>query len=412
MEPLRSKSAGRRGKLVVGQSGGTTAVMNASLQGVVEEAGLHPEIEAVYGACSGIAGLLREHFIDLSRQGRRRMSAVGRMPGAALGSCRHRMSDADAERAVAVLRAHDIRYFLYIGGNDSADTTHRLQAAARAAGHELYAIAIPKTIDNDLPLTDHCPGYGSAARFIATAATYSGIDSRSMATAYQVKVMEVMGRNAGWLAAAAALASGDGGRGAPQVILVPERPFQAGQFLEEVQEACRVDGFTLVVACETLRDEAGRPVGQVPEGNASDAFGHPRLAGAATVLCGLVERELGLVTRWERPGTMQRSFIECVSPVDWQEAYAVGRAAVRYALDGQADAMVTLQREDGTAYACRTGQAPISAIANRERTLPSEYLDPHRSHVTPAFLDYLRPLIGPPLRAVSGLRQSPVRGKL
>ncbi|MCL4533608.1 MAG: 6-phosphofructokinase [Bacteroidetes bacterium] len=398
--------SGLRGRLVVGQSGGITAVMNASLQGVIEEASLHPEIEAVYGARCGIEGLLKEDFIDLSPQGQRRLAGVGRMPGAALGSCRHKLSDADVERALSVMRAHNIRYFLYIGGNDSADTTHRLSLAARAAGHELRAIAIPKTIDNDLPCTDHCPGYGSAARFIALAAGYSGMDSRSMASAYQVKVMEVMGRNAGWLAAASALARRRSGPAAPHIICVPERPFHADRFLSEVKDAYRSEGYVLVVAGETLRDAAGHPVGQLPDSALTDAFGHPRLAGVAVALTRLVEQELGLITRWERPGTLQRSFAACVSKVDRSEAYEVGRAAIRYALAGETDQMVTLVREDGPAYRCRTGLAPISAIANRERLLPAEYFENDGSFVTEVFLSYVRPLIGPPLPSLSGIRDA------
>jgi ATP-dependent phosphofructokinase / diphosphate-dependent phosphofructokinase len=385
------------GKLVVGQSGGTTAVMNASLQGVIEEAQGTPGIEAVWGLRNGIEGLLAADFASLSRLGLRRLVALGRTPGAALRSCRHRLTAAEAEYAVEVLRQHDIRYFLYIGGNDSADTTLRLSQAAHAAGWEMRAIAVPKTIDNDLPLTDHCPGYGSAARFIAQATVYSELDSITMAPAYQVKVIELMGRNAGWLVASAALAR-RGGRGAPHIICLPERPFEPDRFIQQVKDAYRQDGYVVVVACETLRDTSGQPLGQRLSPTLYDAFGHPHLAGAALVLTDLVRKELGLVTRWERPGSIQRTFAACISEVDRQEARQAGVAAVQAAVRGESGQMVTLIRQAGPEYHCTTGLAPLAAIANQERTMPAEFLHLELDHISDAFLEYARPLIGAPIR--------------
>ncbi len=385
-----------RGKLLVGQSGGPTAVMNASLAGVIDEARQYG-IEAVYGALGGITGLLAEDFVDLGKRNSAYVARIARCPSAILGSCRHKLSPDDLERALAVLKAHDIHYFVYIGGNDSADTTRRLADGSQAAGYDLRAIAVPKTIDNDLMCTDHCPGYGSAARFIALATAYSAADSRSMASAYQVKVIEVMGRNAGWLAAASAMAGLAGREFAPDIICVPEKAFSPDRFLAQVDRAYTSRGYAVAVATETLRDESGRPLGRLPDTFATDSFGHFRLSGVAPVLAAMVEKELGLVSRWERPGAAQRTFVECISPVDRQEAYACGRAAVRAAFQGQTGLMVTLVREEGPGYNCITSLAPLSEVANKERTLPGEYLRADTDFIQPAFVEYARPLIGPRL---------------
>jgi 6-phosphofructokinase 1 len=384
------------GKLVVGQSGGATAVMNASLQGVLEQTKQLGCIETVWGLLDGINGLLKEDFVDLTHLAKRQLATLGNTPGAALRSCRRKLSDLETEKAVQTLRAHNIRYFIYIGGNDSADTAHRLAMAAAASGYELHTISVPKTIDNDLPYTDHCPGYGSAARFVAYATRCSELDSMTMRSAYQVKVIELMGRNAGWLTAATALARKKNGSGAPHVICTPEVPFDKGTFLQQVDSKYGENGYVIVVTNETIRDTFQQPLGQTPMGHETDTFGHLRLSGAAQTLTNMVEHELGLTTRWERPGTIQRTFTACVSPVDREEARMVGKAAVQAAL-ADADKMVTLIRDDDSRYHCYTGLVPLSMVANQERLMPGEYLQPSRYDVTPAFIDYLSPLIGPPL---------------
>ena len=396
----------KKGRLLVGQSGGCTTVMNASLIGVVQEALHHTEIEAVYGALHGIEGLLNEELVDLSSEDPSTLELVRHTPAAALGSGRYRLQPGDVERALEVLQAHEIRYFTFIGGNDSADTSHRLARAAAAAGYEMRVIAVPKTIDNDLPLTDHSPGYGSIARFIAMSVRDGGRDTEAMKRREPVKIVEVMGRNAGWVAAASALGKRDE-LDAPHLIYVPERPLSLDRFLDEVETAYRRFGIAVAVVTETIREHDGKPIGQPPPpgaGERADPFGHLRLAGAAAYLCQQVISNLGLLARWDKPGTIQRMSMACASPVDLAEAYLVGQAAVRYAVAGESDAMVALVREAGAEYGCTTGLAPLAAVANTEKRLPEEYLQADWPFVTPAFLDYARPLIGGPLPEYSRLR--------
>jgi len=372
--------------------------MNSSLVGVIQEALQHPEIDGVYGAVHGIEGVLKEELIDLTREPADNLQRLRYTPAAALGSGRYRLRPGDLELLLEVLKAHNIRYFLYIGGNDSADTTHRLAQAAVAANYELSAIAVPKTIDNDLPLTDHSPGYGSIARFIALAVRDAGRDTEAMRHREPVKIVEVMGRDAGWVAAAAALGKHEEAD-APQLIYVPERPLVLERFLNDVEETYRRVGFAVAVVPETIRDENGQPLGQIPlsMGELADAFGHPRLAGAADFLCHEVTRQLGLRARWDKPGTIQRMSIACSSPVDLAEAYEVGRAAVRYALQRETDQMVTLQRDGGLEYHSTTGLVPLAEVANAEKKLPPEYIESSRPFVTDAFREYALPLIGAPL---------------
>ncbi len=386
-------------RLLVAQSGGCTAVINSSLVGVVDEA-LRQGVADIVGARFGIRGVLGEDFLDLGRQSRATLDLVRRTPSAALGSARYRLSDDECARVLDILARRRIDYFLLIGGNDSADTASRIGRLASAAGHGLRVVAVPKTIDNDLPVTDHCPGYGSAARFLAQGTLDGGRDAEAMRHWDPVKVVEVMGRDAGWLAAATALGARDE-RDAPHLIYVPERPFDLDRFLADVRETHRRLGYCVAVVAETVRDAAGRPLGLVDRTAALDAFGHPVIAGTAATLCAAIGAELGLKARFDKPGTMQRMSTALVSETDWREAYAVGEAAVRAAVEGHSEVMVTLQRagngEQGEPYACATGLAPVEQIANRQRLLPEEFLHPSRPWVSDAFLSYARPLLGAPL---------------
>ncbi|HEV7126135.1 MAG TPA: diphosphate--fructose-6-phosphate 1-phosphotransferase, partial [Ktedonobacterales bacterium] len=316
-------------------------------------------------------------------------------PSAALGSCRYKLLPDDPARVARLLRERGIRYFVYIGGNDSADTAHRIAQVASTAGDDLRVICVPKTIDNDLPETDHCPGYGSAARFIALATMDSALCTAAMPSHYPVKIIEVMGRDAGWLAAAAALGK-QRAEDAPHLILFPERPFARARFLRAVEAAYRAFGFVVAVVAETVRDEAGQALGEVGQ-QGTDAFGHHLLGGAAQALVGLVREELGLRARFDKPGDLQRMSSACVSTVDRDEAYRCGRAAVRAAVDGATDQMVTLVRQPGPAYACVTGLAPLAGVANTQRLLPAAYVDGTATGVTEAFRAYALPLIGEPL---------------
>ena len=383
-----------RSTLVVGQSGGPTAVINCSLLGVVEEAIGHPEIGSVLGLVNGIEGALQENLLDLGRQPASILGGLCRTPASALGSCRRKLSPADYERILEVFRAHDVRYFLYIGGNDSMDTSMQIERLARAEGYDLQVVGIPKTIDNDLPHTDHCPGYGSVARWVARSVMDIGKDLFSMRTFMSVYVLEVMGRNAGWLSAAAGLANRPENP-LPLVICLPEQPFDRSRFLEQVALKYREFGYALVVTSEALRSGDGRLVADESAAPVVDAFGHKVVYGVGDFLTRMIQGELGLKSRSERPGTVQRAAMACVSPVDQAEAREAGRAAVRLALDGRSGQMVTLERLSDRPYRCTTGAAPLLEVANREKLIPSEFLIPFG--VTQQFLTYAAPLIGEPL---------------
>ncbi len=384
-----------RGNLVIGQSGGPTAVINASLVGAVREAMGEDAIGGIFGARYGVEGVLKGDLIDLRAQPGSLWDALAQTPSAALGSCRYRLREGDAERALDALRRYDVRSFLYIGGNDSADTALQLASAAEAANYDLRVLCIPKTIDNDLPDTDHCPGYGSAARFLALATTDSALCTESMPEHYPVKIIEVMGRDAGWLAAATALGK-ESEDDPPHLIYFPERPFDEAVFLSEVEAVRARVGYVVAVVAETVRAADGRQLGeQAAQG--VDAFGHPLLSGAASYLVGLVRRELGLRARYDKPGDLQRMSSASVSSVDRAEAELVGRAAVREAMRGTSGKMITLVRRDGGEYSCETGLTELARVANTHRPMPSEFFSEDGHGVSEAYLAYARPLIGEPL---------------
>src|SRR5713226_6316700 len=277
----------RHNNLIIGQSGGATAVINASLVGAVEAALADARIAGIYGMLHGIEGLLKDELVDLRRQPGDVWSRLLHTPSAALGSCRYKLQEGDTERAIELLRRYDIHYLLYIRGNDSADTAHHLALTAQDMGYELQAISIPKTIDNDLPFTDHCPGYGSAARFLALATMDSTMNTISIPSHYPVKVIETMGRDAGWLAASSAL----GKRSyvdPPHIILMPEQRFNAERFLAQVQTIYEHLGYVIIVASEAILDEQGQMLGATWQAG-QDAFGHPLLSGAAQYLVELVK---------------------------------------------------------------------------------------------------------------------------
>jgi 6-phosphofructokinase 1 len=376
----------------VGQSGGPTAVINGSLAGVIEQAISDGAVARVLGMRRGIEGFLDGEVLELSDMDDSALDVLATTPGAALGACRLKITDEQAEAALSRIMALDVRYLCYIGGNDSADTTHRLARLARDRSYELSAIAVPKTIDNDLPETDHCPGYGSIARYVAIATAESTLDTRSLPTSYPVKIIEVMGRDAGWVAAASTLARENDVDG-PHLIYVPEQPFDSTHFLHDVHDVHREVGYVVVVATETIRDAHGVPVAVRTDG--IDSFGHPIVRGAADALVVLVESELGLTARVDKPGTLQRSSALTASPVDLAEARDVGRAAVRLAVRGESDRMVTLVRTSEEPYRSSTASVSLDRVANQQRLLPSHYLTERGTDTTPAFRDYALPLLGP-----------------
>lgn len=377
------------GRAVVAHGGGPTAVINASLVGVIEERRKHPEITALYGARHGILGVLNEDFLDLDRQDPALLERIAETPGSALGSCRYKVRESDYERIVQVFRAHEIRYFFYTGGNDSMDTSLKVARLARDRGYELRVVGIPKTIDNDLTETDHAPGYGSAALFYACALRDIGADIRELPG--RVTVVEVMGRNAGWLTAATALAR-HAPEDPPQLIYVPERPVSAEKLLADVEAVYRRLGYAVVAVCEGQRDEKGEPFGA--DMIAADGFSHQLAGNLAHALAQLIARHLKLRARSEKPGLLGRSSAAFVSATDRDEARQCGRAAVAAAVCGVSERMVTLVREAGPGYRVRTGLAELEKVANAERRFPAEWIHPDGNDVLPAFHDYAAPLVG------------------
>lgn len=395
--------ASLEGKLVVGQSGGPTAVVNASLAGVIQEAVQHEAITGIYGMRHGVEGLLRADLIDLEAESAETVELLKHTPSAALGSCRHKLSEADYGRILEILRAHGIRYFLYIGGNDSADTSHRLAALAAREDYELRVIGIPKTVDNDLVATDHCPGHPSVARWLATSVRDAGLDTEAIGVVDTVKVIETMGRDTGWITAATALARTHEDA-APHLIYLPERPLRREQLLADVEAVYRRLGRVVITVCEGQKDERGQYFSASTKAVDVDRFGHPQLGGVAAVICDLIATELKIKARFDKPGTIQRVSAALVSPVDVEEAWRVGQAAVAHAVAGATGRMVALRRERDEPYRSAIELVPLEQVANRVRPVPDEFIAPAGHDVTEAYLNYIRPLIGGPLPAYARLR--------
>jgi len=394
-----------RGVLVVGQSGGPTPVINASLAGVIGEAQKHDCFTGIYGLVHGIEGALKEELLDLGGETAKGLELLARAPASALGSCRRRLSSDDYERIVTVFRAHGVRHFVYIGGNDSMDTCHRISGLAGEGGYEMQVMGVPKTIDNDLAFTDHCPGYGSAARFLALATRDTGRDLEAMATFDDVTILEAMGRNAGWLTAASALGKETKDE-APHLVYVPEVAFDEESFLDQVTSIHGRLGRVFVVVSEGIRDANGQFIGQRRVGGGTDAFGHvvhSLTTGVAAYLTDLVRERLGLQARFLRPGLIGRAMSSCVSETDLREALQVGKEAVAHLVDGRSGYMVTLERVLDNPYTCETGLAPLADVANAEKLLPREFMNEAGDMVTDAFWTYALPLIDGPLPSLGRL---------
>ena len=402
---------GAAGKAVFAQSGGPTAVINSSICGAIEEARKHKEIVAMYGSIHGILGVLHENMIDLNRESPRTISLLRRTPSSSLGSSRYKLKEEDYDRILKVLAAHDIRYFFIAGGNDSMDTANRVFKMAREKGYELSVMGLPKTVDNDLPITDHCPGYGSVARWLALSVRDAGLDTEAIYTSDTIKVVETMGRNAGWITAATALARQQP-NDAPHIILLPEIPFNRDKFLSDVERVYRKLGYALITCCEGLRDENGDYLTASQWSLDTDRFGHRQLGGVGETLCGIIAEGLKIKARADKPGTIQRVSALLASPVDVEEAYATGAQAVRHAVEGKSGWMVTLEREPGAEYACKTGIVSLEEVANREKKVPREFINAEGTGVTGAFLEYVTPLIGGPLPEYARLGKHFVKKRL
>jgi len=400
-----------KGNLVVAQSGGPTAVINASVAGVAEEAFKNSStITGVYGSLHGIEGILYEHLIDLGQENRATISRLKDTPAAALGSCRHKVTEEDYGRILEVFKAHNIRYFFYIGGNDSMDTASRVGQLAEQSGYEMVAMGIPKTIDNDLAYTDHCPGYGSVARWIASSVRDAGLDTEAIGVVDRVKIVEIMGRNAGWITAASALAR-DHEDAAPHLIYVPEKPINIDRFLGDVQNVVDRLGYCLIAVCEGAKGEDGKPLMVSTSAVDVDAFGHAQMGGVADYLCKVIASRLNLKARFDKPGTIQRVSAHLVSPVDRDEAYGAGAEAVRKALQGVTGKMVTIERVSNDPYRSEFGLVDLQKVANAEKLMPSEYLSEAGNDVSAAFVEYAKPLIGGPLPEYAYLKKVAVPQK-
>ena len=385
-----------KGRAVFAQSGGPTAVINSSICGAIQEAREHDRITAMYGSVNGVLGILNENLIDLNRESPGTIERLRQTPSSLLGSSRYKLKEADYDRILKVLEAHDIRYFFIAGGNDSMDTADRVCRLAREKNYELSIMGLPKTVDNDLVATDHCPGYGSVARWLAVSVRDAGLDTEAIYTSDTIKVVETMGRNAGWITAATALAR-QRETDAPHLILLPEVPFNRERFLTAVEGVYRKLGYALITCCEGLKDEKGEYLTASSKALDTDTFGHRQLGGVGETLCAMIAEGLKIKARADKPGTIQRVSAVLASPVDLEEAYRTGADAVKQAMAGHSGYMVTLDRLPGSAYGCTTGLVALKDVANREKKVPPDFIAADGHWVTAAFLDYATPLIGGPL---------------
>jgi ATP-dependent phosphofructokinase / diphosphate-dependent phosphofructokinase len=387
------------GNLLVAQSGGPTAVINASLAGVIQEAGRHGCIEEIYGGLNGILGILNEELIDLNDEKSRTIEGLKSTPGAALGTCRYKIdfkkkpeaAARDMDRLFEIFAAHNIRYFHYIGGNDSQDTAHKIHDQAVARGYELRVNGVPKTIDNDLPHTDHCPGYGSVIKYVCATVMEIAADVGAMATDDGACFfVEVMGRHAGWIAAGAALARRHA-QDAPHIILSPEILLDEPAFLDKVRATVAANKYCIVVVGEGLKNAAGKEI--AADSSRLDAFGHPVLSGAAEHLADLVTEQLKIKSRTVKLGYAQRAAAHFASLTDATEAAACGEAAVRAAVEGQSGFMVKIVRLQSSPYQWTTGLQPLGDIANVEHFMGREWFAADGFMPNEKFLEYARPLI-------------------
>jgi 6-phosphofructokinase len=376
------------------QSGGVTAVINASACGVIETARAHKDrIGKVYAGRNGIIGALTEDLIDTGKESASAIALLRTTPSGAFGSCRYKLKSVEAnrreyERLIEVFQAHDIGYFFYNGGGDSADTCYKVSQLSESMGYPIQAIHVPKTVDNDLPVTDCCPGFGSVAKYVAVSALEASFDVRSMAkTSTKVFVLEVMGRHAGWIAAAGGLIEDEG---IPVVVLFPEIPFDGQKFTDRVAALVKEHGYCTVIVSEGCHHPDGT---FLAEQGSKDAFGHAQLGGAAPVVAGIVKRALGHKFHWAVADYLQRAARHIASQTDVRQAYEVGAAAVNLALEGHNAVMPTIERISDTPYAYRIGMAPLSEVANVEKFMPRAFITEDGFGITEACKRYLRPLI-------------------
>ncbi len=378
------------------QSGGVTAVINASAAGVIETARKHRKhIGKVYAGRNGIIGALTEDLIDTSKESAANIRALLHTPGGAFGSARYKLKGVEKggheyERLIEVFKAHDIGYFFYNGGNDSADTCLKVSQISATLGYPIIAVHVPKTVDNDLPITDTCPGFGSVAKYVATSMREAGLDVESMAkTSTKVFILEVMGRHAGWITAATGLAQSKAGE-APHILLFPEIPFEEDKFLARVEDTVKRYGYCAVGVSEGVQDSVGR---FLSESGLKDAFGHSQLGGVAPMLANLVQAKLKMKQHWAVADYLQRAARHIASKTDLEQSYAVGKAAVEFAVKGMNSVMPTIVRQSSKPYRWKIGVAKLSDVANVEKKMPRDFITPDGFHITTKCRNYLAPLI-------------------
>ena len=379
------------------QSGGVTSVINASACGVIESI---RENRSTFGkllaGANGILGALNEELIDTSLETKATIANLRYTPGGAFGSCRYKLksfeeNEREYRRLIDVFRAHDIRYFFYNGGGDSQDTANKVSELGKKLDFPVQCIGIPKTVDNDLPHTDCSPGFGSVAKYIAISTKEAALDIQSMcATSTKVFVLEVMGRHAGWIAASSVLAREEGAD-APHIVLLPEIPFSKKSFLKKVNRTVKEKGFCVVVVSEGVRDSKGKFLSDSAAGK--DAFGHLQLGGVAPVIANMVTDNLGFKNHWAVADYLQRSARHIASGVDVEQAYQVGRAAVKFALQGKTAVMPTIIRKNDQPYRWSIGEVKLSKVANVEKKMPRSYIDADGFNITKKGRNYLAPLI-------------------
>lgn len=378
---------------IYAQSGGVTSVINASACGVIQTARLYPnQIGKVYAAENGIIGALEERLIDTSLESDDDIARLMHTPSGAFGSCRYKLKNngSEFERLIDVFKAHNIGYFFYNGGGDSQDTAHKVSTVSAEMGYPVTCIGIPKTVDNDLPFTDTCPGFGSVAKYVAISTMEAGFDVASMAaSSTKVFILEVMGRHAGWIAASAGLAS-DNERHPPHIILFPEVTFNPEKFLAKVKDSVSRFGYCVVVVSEGIRNQEGL---FLSDAGLRDAFGHAQLGGVAPVLAQLVKTELGYKYHWAVADYLQRAARHIASQVDVEQAWALGKAAVELAIDGHNAIMPIIKREQDMPYRWSIAHVPLKDVANQEKAMPAEYIAEDGMSITAACRRYLLPLI-------------------
>ncbi len=386
-----------KGALVFAQSGGPTSVINASAAGVFIEGLKSKNITAVYGAAHGIKGILNEELYDIGKESKKELEALKYTPSSALGSVRYKLKDADVDdtdykRLLEVFKKYNIRYFFYNGGNDSMDTCNKISKYVVKSGYEMNVIGVPKTIDNDLYGTDHCPGFGSAAKYIATTVMEINLDAKVYDTP-MVCIIEAMGRNAGWLTASSALA-GVKGLG-PDLIYLPEVPFNVDKFVDDVKKVCeKNNNKCIAVVSEGIHDENGELICEkLGQAGAKDSFGHAQLGGVAAQLASLIKEKTGFKTRGIELSLMQRCGAHAASQTDIEETFEAGKQAVRAALRGVSDKMVCYARKPGDKYVCEYTLVPLELAANTEKTVPKEWIINDGTYVSDEFIEYALPLI-------------------